>query len=165
MIPGNQSPHDHVGRVWVFMCFQSYLIYLRTGLAATMAIVGKKGESAGGGAVAITQGRTNIRLRTHNVRVRAGTDLVVVSPTRNAAVFFAADTDSTSTLTIPEPRFAAVGNVSLGSISKGGSRITQNHASSRSRQSDGNPLLSSRSALYAFSDSLSRSSLAPSLSN
>ena len=79
--------------------------------------------------------------------------------------FFAADTDSTPTLTIPEPRFAAVGNVSLGSISKGGSRITQNHASSRSRQSDGNPLLSSRYALSALSDSLSRSSLAPSLSN
>ena len=71
----------------MFICFQSYLIYLRTGLAATMAMVGKKGENAGGGAVAITQGRTNIRLRTHNVRVRAGTALVVVSPTRNAAVF------------------------------------------------------------------------------
>ena len=52
-----------------------------------MAMVGKKGENAGGGAVAITQGRTNIRLRTHKVRVRAGRALVVVSPARNAAVF------------------------------------------------------------------------------
>ena len=78
------------------MCFQSYLIYLRTGLAATIAMVGKKGESAGGGAVAITQGRTNIRLRTHNVRVRAGGH----GPRSRKSCaqrrrFFAADTDST----------------------------------------------------------------------
>ena len=105
-IPGNQSPHDHVGRVWVFMCYQSYLMYLRTGLAATMA--GKKGESAAGleyegPRVVVRRGRSSrnhSRENKHQIayaqRPRPGGYGPLVGPTRHAAVFFfAADTDRT----------------------------------------------------------------------